>query len=195
MRYEIAIALSLILLLIFANLPLLGEIDLELVRTVQEHGNPLLDLLFLLIYFSFYPFVPLYLCYICRKGRASPYLIPLLAFLAVTYLVVRPLNIFGEKAPRFIGARDVISQYVPSFMHSLWGETWCFPSEHLVITSFIAFVSRKRETLAYFILTWISTVYIGDHYFTDILVNGLVGLILSQIAQQIQRSTLTSSRP
>ncbi len=177
----IAVASSLLLILPLINLPLLGETDLELVRAVQSHRSFPLDLLFLSIYFSFYPILPLYLYR--RRSYIVPQIVPLLLFLAVTYLMVRPLNIFSERAPRFAGAGDVISNYVP--FHFLWRETWCFPSEHLVITSFMAFLSRRM--FFYLILTWISTVYIGDHYPSDIIVNSLIGFLLSQLTLQIQK--------
>ena len=173
------------------TLPLFDKAELEWVKAVQtKMTSTFMDMLMLAA------FLPLYYLLIAstfilafKKDKPLGYALSIttVIYLLFSYVVIKMMHLVVEVPPRYLGARDLLGLYLPPGMLKFWVGTWGFPSEHLVFTTYFTLlmllhVLRQKQYkmiwIFSLILIYLSTVYSGDHYVTDLFLNALVGAIL-----------------
>ncbi|MCP4441609.1 MAG: phosphatase PAP2 family protein [Aureispira sp.] len=182
---------SLFALVTVVPLPLLGkELELNWILSLQTYTvGVFMDWVALIGYFSYYPLIVLVMFGLFWKQRKlfSWILLAIVCYLIVSYLLIKQTGWVIEQPARYLGARDLLELYIPEHYLGFWVGTWGFPSEHLVLTSFfvLLLVNIYSNNLLLKIVLgvywlWIcwATVYMGDHYISDCVLNACVaGLI------------------
>jgi hypothetical protein len=167
------------------HLPLLGQIDLAGVILIQEFlTSYYADMISLTIFFAFYAFI-VWAVLLVVKMHGRSYAVSIAVSLVIFEIsaTISRLYIVQETQPRYLGARDVLFMYVPEQLRGLWVPTWGFPSEHLVLTAFSILLlssiyQRKTFFLGYGLLAYLSAIYVGDHFVSDLPINAALGYCL-----------------
>ena len=113
-----------------------------------------------------------------------------------------------ENQPYVYGARYLVKEYFPNIAH-LWIPGYAFPSQHIIITTFIFLViirtfqklTQKSKNICpriiftlvivYLMMLLYSTIHVGDHFIHDLVINGIIGLVSYWIYTTVSESHLT----
>jgi undecaprenyl-diphosphatase len=185
------------------------SIDREILLAVNHSGNAFLDKVMLLISsrFTWIPFYILLAVFIYLKHKKILFSV-ILAVAVLIFMSDRSSVIIKNTAERYRPCHHVYLSpqlHLPDGCGGLYG----FPSSHAANSSALAvfliliFKSNRKALsfafIAYCLLVGYSRIYLGRHYFTDVLAGWMLGascaIVIYLLFQKIIKHVPTKNYP
>ncbi|MBS3055439.1 MAG: phosphatase PAP2 family protein [Candidatus Aenigmarchaeota archaeon] len=168
------------------------DIDLEILKFINQPFVPTFNFAFILTIFSVYGYLAFLLFYFFRTKQKDK-MFRILIISVVGILLVNAIK-FSVNRPRPSAAIEGVNQILIKSDPS-------FPSSHTFIAILCAFFTPKsfsrflRILLNFYlvILIPIGLVYIGVHYPSDVLVGGLLAFLIVKFFNEKRANSIKSS--
>lgn len=169
----------------------LFDIDLEILKLINQPFNPAINILFIFIIFSVYGYLAFTLFYFFKtKQRNKMFRLLLISIIGI--ILVNALK-FSVNRPRPSAIDEGINQILVKSDSS-------FPSSHTFIAILCAFFIPKtfsryiRFLIRFYliILIPIGLIYIGVHYPSDVLAGALISIFLVKLFNESRTEKVKS---
>jgi undecaprenyl-diphosphatase len=157
---------------------LVYNFNLLVFKIVDMLANPALNKFMIYFIDSFYVVLPLVAIYLYLKKDKNVYTF---IFAAVALYIIVDIIKLIVREPRPCNVPSL------SYINHLGCEsTFSFPSEHAAVLSGLAIFLKRYKYLRWIYIAWVvlvlfGKVYLGQHYFTDIVAGVIIGVVLAEI--------------
>jgi len=169
--------------------------DSELVRSISFLRNYILDNFLMVITFvssEILIFFVLTALFLWRENKRR-WILPLWITLGASAFISFVLKIIVKRQRPFqLGIVNLISE-LQETSFAIWN--FSFPSfQSMLVFSAIPILSEqfpklKKFWIAFAILVGFSRIYFGVHFFSDVIIGGLIGYVLGTIIVKIEKET------